>query len=76
MNRIFVNNEDAFSVPTRSFAIGASTNGYTLAFSVDGTTFTEYDEATDAGKNCIINGATKGLYYKLVGNVGSVQVAY
>lgn len=73
---IKINGEQQFSIPTTSFAISPSAEGYTLAYSVDGVNFTEYNNATDAGTNVIVNFASKGLYFKLVGNASDVLVTY
>lgn len=73
---IKISGEQQFSVPTTSFGISPSAEGYTLAYSVNGVDFTEYQTPTDAGENVICNFASKGLYYKLVGNASDVTVSY
>lgn len=71
-----VTNEKPFSVPAHSFAISASASGFTLAYSADGNTYTNWSEATPAGEVCIVNGIAKGMIFKLVGNNGTVNIQY
>lgn len=73
---MIVTGEKPFSVPTNSFGIGASESGYTLAYSADGVTYTEWTEETPAGENCFVVGLPKMCYYKLVGNTGDVKVQW
>jgi hypothetical protein len=65
--KLKVNKEGQFQTVSDTFAIKETTNGYTLAYSVDGTNWTEWNNATDADKIELVNGKA-GLYYKLVGN--------
>lgn len=71
-----VQGEQMFGVPTTSFAVSASTSGYTLAYSADGETFTEYTEPTPANEVLVVNGVAKGMTFKLVGNSDVVYVQY
>lgn len=71
-----VTGENAFSVPSTSFAISASNEGYTLNYSVDGTNWTAYSDATPSGETAIVNFGAKGLLYKLVGNNSDVYIQY
>lgn len=73
---MLVKKDNVFSVPTNSFAIGASNEGYTLNYSVDGTNWTAYDEATPSGETAIVNFAVKGMLYKLDGNNSDVYIQY
>lgn len=68
--------ENAFSVPANSFAISPSEEGYTLEYSADGVGFTAYADATPAGEVCVVNGAAKGMVYKLTGNQSEVFIQY
>lgn len=71
-----ITGEEAFSVPEKSFCIGSSDGGYTLAYSADGITFTEYDTPTEAGVNAVVNFGAKHMIYKLIGNTGEVNIQY
>lgn len=71
-----VRGEAAFQVMSHSLIIGPSESGYTLAYSADGTNFTEYSEDVPANENCIVNGVAFGTYIKLIGNTGEVAVSY
>lgn len=71
-----VTGENAFSVPANSFAISASNEGYTLNYSVDGTNWTAYSDATPSGETAIVNFAVKGMMYKLDGNNSDVYIQY
>lgn len=71
-----ITDEKAFSVPSDTFAISASETGYTLQYSVDGETFTDWDEEDiPAGENVVVR-STRGLIYKLSGNEGDVFITY
>ena len=70
-----ITGEKAFSVPAESFAISASETGYTLQYSVDGETFTDWDEAVPADENVVVR-TTRGLIYRLEGNEGDVYISY
>lgn len=71
-----VTGENVFSVPANSFAISASNEGYTLNYSVDGTNWTAYSDATPSGETAIVNFAVKGMMYKLDGNNSDVYIQY
>lgn len=71
-----VQNENVFTIPTNGFAVSPSTSGYTLAYSVDGTNFTEHTEETGSGDTLVVNTPVKGLAYKLVGNTDTVTIQY
>lgn len=71
-----IKSEQIFSIPQTSFAISPSNEGYTLAYSADGTNFTEYDEPTPAGQTLVVNGCAKFMKYKLVGNASEVLIQY
>lgn len=73
---MLVKKETPFSVVTRNFAIGPSAEGYTLAYSVDGETWTEYEDATPSGVTAIVNFGIPNLKYKLIGNDSDVYIQY
>ena len=72
--KVIVSGEQVFKVAKNQMTIGPSASGYTLAYSANGTTFTEYSQSTPAGENCIVNGVPQYTYIKLVGNTGDVEV--
>lgn len=76
MARLSITGEAPFQVLARSFIVGPSAKGYTLAYSADGLNFTEHDKATPADENLIVNGVPKFAYFKLVGNASTVAVTY
>lgn len=71
-----IQGEKVFSIPQTSFAISPSTEGYTLAYSADGTNFTLAEEPTPAGQTLVVNGCAKFMKYKLVGNQSEVLIQY
>lgn len=72
--KITVIDEQVFKVAKNQMTIGPSASGYTLAYSADGSNFTNYTEAVPAGENCIVNGVPQYTFCKLVGNSGNVVV--
>lgn len=76
MAQITITGEKAFSVPTRSFAVSPSNEGYTLNYSADGVSYTAYTTATPANEVLIVNGVPKGMIYKLVGNQSELTVTF
>lgn len=71
-----VKNEEQFSIPTEGFIISPSSSGYTLAYSADGQSFTDYSEPTPANEVCIVRSGVKHVVYKLVGNADTVYINY
>ena len=71
-----VSKETPFSCVKNAFAIGPSAEGYTLNYSVDGVTWTAYDEATPSGTTAIVNFGIPNLKYKLAGNNSDVLIQY
>lgn len=71
-----ISGEQAFQVEAHSFAVSPSDSGYTFAYSADGTDYTLYDEATPSGENLIVNGISRGLFVRLVGNTDDVIISY
>ena len=75
--RIKVKDEEMFQVPgANHFGIGASTNGYTLNYSSDGSTWTAWTAATPANENTIVANCPANFCWKLAGNSGDVWVTY
>lgn len=76
MPKFKVEGETPFVIGARNFSIGYSASGYTLAYSVNGKDFTEWEDATPANEVCMVNGVTNGNTFKLVGNVGEVEILF
>lgn len=70
--KVIIKDEASFKAKKDTFTIGPSETGYTLCYSAENETFTEYPTPTPAGENLIVNGATRYSYFKLKGNVGEV----
>lgn len=66
--------EERFKSIGDCFAVAPTESGYTLAYSADGVHFTQYDEATPAGENLIVNGCVPFMWFKLVGNTGEAVI--
>lgn len=73
---IKVTGENAFSVPTHSFIIGQSAEGYALNYGVNGTDWTEYETPVDADTDCVVNFGIPNMFYKLVGNNSEVEIKW
>lgn len=71
-----VTGEQIFSVPEHFFGISASESGYTLNYSVDGKTFTQWENETPAGETLFIANAPLFGKYMLEGNTGEVEVRW
>ena len=69
--KIFVNQEESFRATGSQLAIAATSNGYTLQYSVDGNVYNDYAEAIPANENLIISDILSGMYFRLAGNVDS-----
>lgn len=65
-------NEEVFRANSDKMAIGP-TSSYTLAFSVDGTTWSD-KQAVVANEQVIVTNIPVGLYFKLKGHNGTVTV--
>lgn len=76
MANITITGEQPFSVPTRSFAVSPSSEGFTLNYSADGVSYTAYSSSTPANETLIVNGVPKSLVYKLVGNQSELTVTF
>lgn len=66
--QVKVSGETPFKVLKDKVAIGPTTNGYTIAYGVDGVNFTAYSEATPANENLIVTGLQQYMWLKLSGN--------
>ena len=73
---IKITDEAAFQVEAENFAISPSPTGYTLNYSADGVNFTPWTEGTLAEVTQVVACAARGMYYKLVGNVGQVVITF
>lgn len=71
-----IQGETPFQVNAHSFSVSPSSEGYTLNYSANGEDYTAYTASTPSNENLIVNGISKGLYFKLVGNNSLVDVAY
>lgn len=56
-----------FKTTTKSFTVGKTQSGYTLAYGVDKEDLTAYTQATPAEEDLIVNGATPLTYFMLSG---------
>ena len=66
--KIKVNKEEIFNSYGSTMAISSTVSGYTLAYSVDGKNWTQYEEVIPAGENCVVTDLVVGMYFKLIGN--------
>ena len=67
--RILVNGQEPVQILAHSFSVAPTSAGYTIAYSADGISYTNYSEATPANEVLLVNGCPKNAYWKLVGNV-------
>ena len=68
MNTMKINGEERFSVLAHSFAVGQTSNGYTLMYSAGDGNFTAWEEETPADETLVVNGIAKGMIFYLSGN--------
>ena len=68
MNKITIHGEQPFSVLAHSFAVGQTTNGYTLMYSAGDGNFTAWEESTPADETMVVNNIAKGMVFYLSGN--------
>lgn len=68
MNTMKINGEQRFSVLAHSFAVGQTSDGYTLMYSAGDGNFTAWEEATPANETLVVNGIAKGMIFYLSGN--------
>ena len=77
MAKIKVHSEEVFRAQKDQFMVAATTggSGYQVAYSADGTNFTNDEQAVvPAGENLLYLGAMQYGYYKLVGNTEDLDV--
>lgn len=68
--------EEPFQCQAHSFSVSPSASGYTLAYSNNGSDYTNYSESTPANENLLVNGVPNNVFWKLVGNTSTVQVSW
>ena len=73
---MIIKDEQVFSVPSGDFSISPSNEGYTLAYSVKGDVFTNYETPIPANENLVVTAFPKFLKYKLIGNASEVEVKW
>lgn len=66
--QVKVSGENSFKCLKNTFSVGATTQGYTLAYSADDVNFTNYTQPTPAGETLIVYGVTPYTFFKLSGN--------
>lgn len=66
--KLSIDKDKPFQTGISSFAISAAKNAYTLHYSADGYSYTAWTKETPANEVLVVNGAPKGMYFKLVGN--------
>lgn len=71
-----ITGERPFQVLAHSFGVSASNEKYTLNYSADGITWTEWDEPTPANEVLFVTNVPKSCYFKLVGNNSEVTITY
>lgn len=76
MMKFTVSGQNPFQVNSHSFAISPSTESYTLAYSADGISYTNYSESTPIGENLFVNGVPKGCFFRLMNNQSEVTITY
>lgn len=65
--------EEVFTCNGESIAIGPSTSGYVLSYSVDGQNWTDTD-AVSPNEPCIVHGLVASMKFRLTGNTDNVDV--
>lgn len=58
----------SFNVPAEGFAVSAPSAPYTLQYSADGVTFSDYEETIPANEVLFVSGLPKNAIYKLKSN--------
>ena len=66
--KVMISGEEAFRSQRESFGVAATSNGYTLSYSADKETWTDYEDATPANENLIVNGVPTYMWFKLKNN--------
>lgn len=77
MAQLKINGEQPFQLSSaHSFSVSPSSEGYTLQYSADGISYTDWDEATPANETLFVINVPKNTYYKLSGNGSQVVVSF
>lgn len=66
--QILINGEEPFKCLKNTFAVAATSAGYTLNYSADKEVWTAYTQATPANETLIVNNVTPYMWFKLAGN--------
>ena len=66
--KISIVQDKPFQTGISSFVISPSETAYTLNYSADGVSYTAWQEETPGNEVLVVNGAPRGMYFKLVGN--------
>ena len=74
--KLKINGENPFQVIAHSCIISPSQQQYTLQFSADGETYTDWDEPTPSGENCVVCNFPKFIFFRLKGNNSDVLISY
>ena len=73
---INVKGETPFQVDAESFGLSKSAQGYTLAYSIDGDHYTEYETPVPADEELIVNGVVPGAFFKCIGNTDTIHCLF
>lgn len=76
MARFKINGEAPFQVLAHSFGVSPADDNYTLEYSADGFTYTEWEDETPAEENLFVINIPKYAYFRLKGNTGEVTICY
>lgn len=72
-----INGEEPFQIINNGFSISPSNESYTLSYSADGSTYTDWDESVPAGENLVVTGLPLlPTFFKLKGNQSTVTLNY
>lgn len=66
--KAIVNGEAPFKCLKETFAVAATSAGYTLNYSVDKENWSAWAQATPANEVLVVNDVTPFMWFKLVGN--------
>lgn len=70
-----ITGEQPWQTINGNFSVSPSNEGYTLQYSADGSSFTDWNEATPSGETLIVTGIPLlPLYWRLRGNNSEVTV--
>lgn len=76
MNTKQITGEAPFQILAHSFSVSPSESGFTLSYSADGRSYTNWDESTPANETLVVNGIAKGMFFKLSGNSSTVSIIW